>query len=422
MGLTKIFRDFWGQQRVVAVGELNLSVRTGEVFGLLGPNGSGKSTTLKMLLGLLFPSRGAARVLGHHPGHVKSNSRIGYLPEDSHLYAFLDARETLEFYGRLFGLKASERSRRTESLLEMVGLSSAARRPVGEYSKGMARRIGLAQALINDPDLLILDEPTAGLDPIGTRQIKDLIGELGQRGKTVLLCSHLLADVEDVCDRICILYGGRVQAEGSVKELLVREEMTQIRSGRLSPSTVEKVKEVIVAEHGDDEGIEVETPRIRLEEFFLQTVAQAQADREPTSGVEMGAGVSDFLRSEAAPAEGEAVIAGLVSDQDGQGASGQSSEHAGAEAVAIEPADTVRQDVLDSLAKTSEPVDAMPSDQSGPVGVDSISEQSRKQGLNRSVIDDLTADDATDNQDADQKADAEDDTTHPSETGGDTTP
>ncbi len=224
IGLTKKFRDFWGRSRVVAVDSLDLEIAPQEVYGLLGPNGSGKSTTIKMLLGLLTASRGNATVLGHAPGDVKTNARIGYLPEESYLYPFLNARETLEFYGRLFGLSRGQRKQRIESLLEMVGLDTVSRRPIGEFSKGMIRRIGLAQALINDPELLILDEPTSGLDPIGTKQIKDLIAELGQRGKTVLLCSHLLADVEDVCDRICILYGGKKREEGHVDKAVPMED------------------------------------------------------------------------------------------------------------------------------------------------------------------------------------------------------
>ncbi|MHC4284163.1 MAG: ABC transporter ATP-binding protein, partial [Planctomycetota bacterium] len=181
--LTKIFSDWWGRDKVYAVDNLNLQVHHNEIFGLLGPNGSGKTTTLKLLLGLLYPTKGKAAVLGGNGSDPKI------------------ARETLDFYGRLFGLPPKVRKLRIEALLDMVGLKAVANRPVGMFSKGMARRIGLAQALINDPELLILDEPTTGLDPIGTRQIKDLILELAKRGKTILLCSHLLADVEDVCDR-----------------------------------------------------------------------------------------------------------------------------------------------------------------------------------------------------------------------------
>ncbi|MEW6252867.1 MAG: ABC transporter ATP-binding protein, partial [Planctomycetota bacterium] len=229
VALTKVFRDFWCRARVRAVSDLDFEVQPGEVFGLLGPNGSGKSTTIKMLLGLLYPTRGRIAIFGRPPTDVRIKARIGYLPEESYLYRFLNARETLAYYGTLFRLDRRERNRRTEELLEMVGLRSAARRPVGEYSKGMARRIGLAQALINDPDLLILDEPTSGLDPIGAKLVKDIIVRLGKvYKKTILLSSHLLADVEEVCDRVAILYGGRVQQEGRLEEILSRRDMVQI--------------------------------------------------------------------------------------------------------------------------------------------------------------------------------------------------
>src|SRR6185295_12518039 len=227
-GLTKVFKDFWGRPKAKAVDNVDFEVRRGEVFGLLGPNGSGKSTTVKMLLGLLYPTKGHIEVFGHSPRHVATKSRIGYLPEESYLYRYLDSGETLDFFGSLFDLANAERRKRAEQLLEMVGLSSVRRRVVGEFSKGMQRRIGLAQALINDPDLLILDEPTTGLDPLGTRQIKDLILNLKQRGKTVLLCSHLLADVEDVCDRVTILYGGKIRALGTIDELLRVSDSTSI--------------------------------------------------------------------------------------------------------------------------------------------------------------------------------------------------
>ena len=191
-GLTKVFKDFWGRPKAKAVNNVNFEVRRGEVFGLLGPNGSGKSTTIKMLLGLLYPTKGHIEVFGHSPRHVASKSRIGYLPEESYLYKYLNSGETLDFFGNLFNLNKLERKKRTEQLIDMVGLKNATSRQVGEFSKGMQRRIGLAQALINDPDLVILDEPPSGLDPIGCREIKDLIKALAKRGKTVILSSHLL--------------------------------------------------------------------------------------------------------------------------------------------------------------------------------------------------------------------------------------
>jgi len=300
-GLTKTFKDFWRRPNVWAVRDLNLDIYPGEIFGLLGPNGSGKSTTIKVLLGLLYPTRGRVSMFGLPPSDVSIKSRIGYLPEESYLYAFLNARETLDFYGRLFRLPRAERRRRTERLLEMVGLAREAGRRMGEYSKGMARRIGLATALINDPDLLILDEPTSGLDPIGTRLIKDLIVDLGRRGKTILLSSHLLADVEDVCDRVMILYGGMQRALGKTHELLSRSELTQITTRRLDRQTIEEVQKLIRSRGHDDE-VEVSSPSDKLESFFLRIVRQAQADRVETSGVvhEAGGELPAFLRSSTA--------------------------------------------------------------------------------------------------------------------------
>ena len=214
VGLTKIFKDFWNREKARAVNGIDFTVKKGQVFGLLGPNGSGKSTTVKMILGLLYPTRGVLKVFGEDPQNVEIKSRIGYLPEETYLYRYLTAMETLDFYGALFGLSPKMRRERSEQLLNMVGLAHAFNRRVGEFSKGMARRIGLAQALVNDPDLVILDEPTSGLDPIGCREVKDVIRLLASRGKTVILCSHLLADVQDVCDDMLVLYGGKVRANG----------------------------------------------------------------------------------------------------------------------------------------------------------------------------------------------------------------
>ncbi len=309
VGLTKVFKDFWHRDKVVAVHNLDLEIRRGEVFGLLGPNGSGKSTTIKIILGLLYPTRGRVSVFSRPPTDVAIKERIGYLPEESYLYPFLNARETLDYYGRLFQQPRHERTRRTEKLLEMAGLVHQARRRVGEYSKGMARRIGLAQALINDPDLLILDEPTTGLDPIGTRQIKDLIRDLARRGKTILLSSHLLADVEDVCDRVAVLYGGERRALGEVKELLGRGELTQIITERISAQTIERIRELI--DRLERKAVVgVSTPTEKLEELFLRIVQEAQAAEVQTSGVRAGGALPEFLTERAT--EGTGVIESLV--------------------------------------------------------------------------------------------------------------
>jgi len=218
ISLTKVFSDWWGRAKVYAVDDLNLQIRHNEVFGLLGPNGSGKTTTIKMLLGLLYPTRGRIQVLGRSPTDVEVKSRIGFLPEESYLYQFLDARETLDYYGRLFRIPRQERRRRVEQLLEMTGLGREARRRVGEYSKGMARRIGLAQALINDPDLL-LDEPTSGVDPITRRNFWRFIGELAAEGVTVFVTTHYMDEARH-CGRIVMINEGKIVAAGSPDEIV----------------------------------------------------------------------------------------------------------------------------------------------------------------------------------------------------------
>jgi ABC-2 type transport system ATP-binding protein len=302
--LTKIFKDFWRRDKVRAVDGVDLKVESGEVFGLLGPNGSGKSTIVKMALGLLYPTRGYAAVFGRPPGSAKNKDRIGFLPEETYLYRYLDAESALDFYGKLFNLTRPERKRRTASLIEMVGLTAARNRPLKEYSKGMARRIGLAQALIGDPELLFLDEPTAGLDPIGTREMKDLIIDLKNRGKTIFLCSHLLADVEDVCDRITILYGGKICSEGTVAELLARTDTTQITAPALSDEAIREVAEIIRREAQAEP--EITSPVERLESFFLRVIRQAREQRAMTAGVAAGAGTPEFLGTAAEkPAEEE---------------------------------------------------------------------------------------------------------------------
>jgi ABC-2 type transport system ATP-binding protein len=295
-GLTKIFKDFWGRPKARAVDNVSFEVKRGEVFGLLGPNGSGKSTTVKMLLGLLFPTKGHIEIFGHSPRHVATKSRIGYLPEESYLYRYLDSEETLDFFGNLFDLPPNDRKQRAEQLLEMVGLGKARRRQVGEFSKGMQRRIGLAQALINDPDLVILDEPTAGMDPLGCREVKDLILALANRGKTVILSSHLLSDVEDVCDRVVIYYGGKIQAMGPLNELLATPDAVRITTPTLSRPTLEKVLEVIRHDVAADK-VQVDTPTQNLENYFLNVVNKARAQDEQTSGATSGHKVAEYLRA-----------------------------------------------------------------------------------------------------------------------------
>lgn len=292
-GLTKIFRDFWGRPKVRAVDGLDLDVQRGEVFGLLGPNGSGKSTTIKIVLGLLHPTAGTVSIMGKSPRNVGIKKHIGYLPEESYLYNYLTPRETLSFYARLFDIDRRSRSKRVKQLLEMVGLTQAAARPVGEFSKGMARRVGLAQALINDPQLIILDEPTSGLDPIGCRQVKDLILTLAQRGKTVILSSHLLADVEDVCDRIAILYNGTIHARGRVSELLVEQDTCRLTMPSLTPEQTKKALDLIKSEFGA--AAEIDHPSMDLEQFFLQVVERAHGTASHTSGVERSDGVAEYL-------------------------------------------------------------------------------------------------------------------------------
>ncbi|MAV55462.1 MAG: ABC transporter ATP-binding protein [Phycisphaerae bacterium] len=306
-GLTKVFRDFWRRPRVRAVDNLAFEIRRGEIFGLLGPNGSGKSTTIKMILGLLHKTSGRLSVFGRAPDDVAVKKHIGFLPEESYLYRFLDARETLDYYGKLFGLEASVRKRRADELLQMVGLERVAHRPIGEYSKGMMRRIGIAQALVNDPEFLILDEPTSGLDPLGTRQVKDLLLDLKSRGKTILLSSHLLADVEDVCDRMVILYGGKVRAEGTSEELLRDSGRSVIETDRLDPSAVAAVQSVL-AERGIGDAT-VAAPRQSLEHFFLDIVARAQSEAAATDGARTGSGTAAFLREETS---GDDVVRSLL--------------------------------------------------------------------------------------------------------------
>ena len=331
VGLTKVFRDFWGRPKAKAVNSIDFEIRQGEVVGLLGPNGSGKSTTVKMLLGLLYPTGGRLSVFGRSPRVVATKREIGYLPEESYLYKYLTAAETLDFFGSLFNLSAQDRKERIDQLLEMVGLEHARRRRVGEFSKGMARRIGLAQAMINDPSFLILDEPTSGLDPLGCREVKDLILTLKRRGKTVLVTSHLLSDVEDVCDRVIILYGGRIRAEGNLNELLTVSDAQRITTPALEAPVMEKLL-ALLRENLRGEEFKVDRPRRTLEEFFLDVIAKARAESVETAGVAGGGRSAEYL---AKGDESSAVLASLVGEEPAAPAAAPTPEAPREEAPAV---------------------------------------------------------------------------------------
>jgi ABC-2 type transport system ATP-binding protein len=361
-GLTKVFKDFWGRPKARAVDNVDFEVRQGEVFGLLGPNGSGKSTTVKLMLGLLYPTKGHIEVFNHSPRHVATKSRIGYLPEESYLYRYLNSHETLDFFGNLFRLPRGARKDRTEQLLEMVGLSQTRMRAVGEFSKGMQRRIGLAQALINDPDLVILDEPTSGLDPIGCREVKDLILALARRGKTVILSSHLLADVEDVCDRVVIYYGGKVQAMGTLKDLLATPDAIRITTPALPRETMERVLAIIRKDVAEDK-VKIDTPTQNLERYFLDVVQSARQAAAETSGAMSGARVAAYLRGEAdAKPASDRILERLAAPQPA----------APAPAPAMQPDETLSQQKLEALTKPAEPVGPAPA--AAPAAAKPVSE------------------------------------------------
>ncbi|WKZ19138.1 MAG: ABC transporter ATP-binding protein [Candidatus Jettenia sp. CY-1] len=269
-GLTKIYRDFWRRKSTLALTDLNLNIERGEIFGLLGPNGSGKTTTVKLLLGLLFPTSGNSWLLGYPSSDLKIKSKIGFLPEESYLYKFLNAEEILDFYGKLFGIPRRERRGRIDKLIRDVGLWPHRKRPLSQYSKGMLRRIGLAQSMINNPELILLDEPTSGLDPIGSYEIKNLILEFKKQGKTVVLSSHLLADVQDICNRIAILSKGILQVTGSVRELLSQKDVIQFLVRNLSQDDIQAVENFIKNKNGSV--LSISHPSSTLEELFVKTI------------------------------------------------------------------------------------------------------------------------------------------------------
>jgi ABC-2 type transport system ATP-binding protein len=277
VGLTKRYPLTWKRKVLVALDHLNLQIKPGEVFGLLGPNGSGKSTTIKLLLGLIVPSEGEARIFGLAPESLEARRRVGFLPENPYFYGFLNGDETLRFYGKLCGVTGVKLDQRIEELIDLVGLQNGRERPLRSYSKGMLQRIGLAQAMIHDPEILFLDEPTAGVDPLGSSQIRDLILRLKKMGKTVIFSSHLLEQVQEVADRVAIFSLGKKVLEGSLESLLAETQSTQINvPADLSPDQQQRLRQAL-SQTGIDEGdIRFSRPHLSLEQLYLRTV-EAQA-------------------------------------------------------------------------------------------------------------------------------------------------
>ena len=272
--LTKVFRlPSLKRQRVVAVRDLSLEVAPGEIYGLIGPNGSGKSTTMKVLLGLISATRGTTAIFGQDSRRVSSRAEVGFLPENPYFYKFLTAEETMNFYGRLGGLEKKEIEERSRELLALVELEHAKDRRLSGYSKGMLQRIGLAQALIQRPRLVVLDEPTAGVDPAGSRKIRDLILKLRDEKITVILSSHLLEQVQEVCDRVGIIFEGQLRREGPMSI----EHQTEILLDHASPELIEKVK-ALVEERGETSLLRVGHPRTTLERLFLEETSGESRD------------------------------------------------------------------------------------------------------------------------------------------------
>jgi ABC-2 type transport system ATP-binding protein len=268
--LTKVYKDFWHRPKTHAVLDLNLEIDKGEIFGLLGPNGSGKTTALKLILGLIFPTKGKVTVMGRPPKDISLKSRVGFMPEESYLYRFLNASETLHFYGQLLGLKGKDLTARIERVLNVVGLDKVKTQPLREYSKGMSRRMGLAQVLLKEPEVCILDEPTIGLDPVGAGEIKDIILRLKKEGKTVLFSTHLLSEAEPICDRIGILYEGKLITMGTVQKLLeLRDEIEMVVKG-IPKDREQDVKNFFRSQGGSL--VSFSRAREKLEEFYIRAV------------------------------------------------------------------------------------------------------------------------------------------------------
>ena len=266
--LTKIYPIPFRREKLVAVRDLSLEVAPGQVYGLLGPNGSGKSTTLKIVLGLVTATKGTTEIFGKDSSLVESREQVGFLPENPYFYKYLTGEEAIRFYGKICGLKRDYLETRIKNLLELVGLEDARHRRLGGYSKGMLQRIGIAQAMVQEPRLLVLDEPTAGVDPAGSREIRDMIVGLKARGITVLLCSHLLAQVQEICDRVGILAKGVMVREGPLDELISIENQTELILQDASPELLRKI-EALVAEHGA-QTLFSRRPQTTLERLFLE--------------------------------------------------------------------------------------------------------------------------------------------------------
>lgn len=273
-GVTKDFSINLRGVKLRAVDNLDLSIVEGEVFGLLGPNGSGKSTTIKMILGLLEPTQGRCEVFGVPSSNVSSRSNVGFLPEAPYFYHYLSGRELVRFYGRISGVPKDRLRERVDEVMELVGLKDAAARRVGTYSKGMLQRVGFAQALVHDPRLLILDEPTAGVDPIGSAEIAELILRLKADGKTVVLCSHLLAQVEGICDRVGIMNRGRLILEGKVNELLDEKDRDALIVEGFPRDALEEFRSWLEERGGWL--MAVERPKSSLDRIFIEHVTRLE--------------------------------------------------------------------------------------------------------------------------------------------------
>ncbi|MBB5353540.1 ABC-2 type transport system ATP-binding protein [Haloferula luteola] len=271
--LVKVFKPQLRGRELLAVDQVSITIAPGEVYGLIGPNGSGKSTTMKALLGLVAPTSGTCRIFGADSLAVDSREQVGFLPENPYFYKHLTGEETLAFYGKLCGLRGQTLKDRIGELLELVDLTGARDRRLGGYSKGMLQRIGLAQALIQEPRLVILDEPTAGVDPIGSRQIRDLIFALRERGITVFLCSHLLEQVQEVCDRVGIIFRGKMVREGRLEDLLSIEDQTEVVLKDASPELLEEIQRLVAQAEGA-EWVRSGRPRTTLERLFLRETSR----------------------------------------------------------------------------------------------------------------------------------------------------